>query len=86
MLITAKPQKTVGAYEAKTKLPELLDLVERGREITITRHSRSVARLVPAGQPGVDRGVFARLRALRSRLVLGPGESARELINAGRRL
>ncbi|MSU46514.1 MAG: type II toxin-antitoxin system prevent-host-death family antitoxin [Lacunisphaera sp.] len=86
MLTTAKPQKTVGAYEAKTKLPELLDLVERGREITITRHSRSIARLVPAGQPSVDRGVFARLRALRSRLSLGAGESARDLINAGRRL
>ncbi len=79
-------KKTVGAYEAKTKLPELLDLVERGREITITRHSRSVARLVPADRPEVDRDVFARLRALRARLALGPGESARELINAGRRI
>ncbi len=78
--------KTVGAYEAKTKLPELLDLVERGREVIITRHARNVARLVPANQPAVDKSVFTRLRALRSRLALGKGESARELINQGRRI
>ncbi len=86
MPIAAKHRKTVGAYEAKTKLPELLKLVERGREVTITRHSRSVARLVPADRPGADPDVFARLRALRSRLNLGAGETARDLINAGRRL
>ena len=40
---------TVGAFEAKTKLSELLDRVERGEEITITRHGKPVARLVNAG-------------------------------------
>lgn len=78
--------KTVGAYEAKTKLPALLDLVERGREVIITRHARNVARLVPADQPPVDKSVFTRLRTLRSRLALGKDESARELINQGRRI
>ena len=39
--------ETVGAFEAKTKLSELLDLVERGGEITITRRGEPVARLVP---------------------------------------
>jgi prevent-host-death family protein len=39
--------KTVGAYEAKTHLSDLLDRVDRGEEITITRHGRAVARLVP---------------------------------------
>ena len=38
---------TVGAFEAKTKLSELLDLVERGNEITITRRGEPVAKLVP---------------------------------------
>ena len=37
---------TVGAFEAKTKLSELLDRVERGEEIVITRHGKPVARLV----------------------------------------
>jgi prevent-host-death family protein len=83
---TAKSQRTVGAYEAKSKLSELLDQVERGRTITITRHARNVARLVPAGDPSIDRTVFARIRAMRERLSLGAGESAKELINAGRRI
>jgi prevent-host-death family protein len=80
------PFKTVGAYEAKSKLSELLDLVERGRSITITRHARNIARLVPADEPAVDRSVFTRIRTLHSRLALGKGESARDLINSGRRI
>jgi prevent-host-death family protein len=39
--------ETVGAFEAKTKLSELLDLVERGGEVTITRRGEPVAKLVP---------------------------------------
>ena len=38
----------VGAYEAKTHLPQLLDRVEHGETIVITRHGKAVAKLVPA--------------------------------------
>ena len=44
----------VGAFEAKNKLSALLDRVERGEEIVITRHGRPVARLVPT-DAGFDR-------------------------------
>ena len=37
----------IGAFEAKNKLAALLDRVERGEEIVITRHGKAVARLVP---------------------------------------
>ena len=37
----------IGAYEAKTQLPKLLDRVARGESLTITRHGKPVARLVP---------------------------------------
>ena len=40
---------TVGAYEAKTHLPELLKRVEGGEHITIARHGTPVAVLVPVG-------------------------------------
>jgi prevent-host-death family protein len=40
---------TIGAYEAKTHLPELLKRVESGEHITIARHGRPVAVLVPVG-------------------------------------
>ena len=40
--------RSVGAFEAKTHLAALLDAVSAGEQITITRHGRPVARLVPA--------------------------------------
>jgi prevent-host-death family protein len=39
--------REVGAFEAKNKLSELLDLAESGEEIIITRHGKEAARLVP---------------------------------------
>jgi prevent-host-death family protein len=42
--------RKVGAYEAKTHLSELLEDVEKGEDITITRYGRPVARLLPAGE------------------------------------
>jgi prevent-host-death family protein len=39
--------REVQASEAKTHLPQLLDEVERGETILITRHGRAIARLVP---------------------------------------
>jgi prevent-host-death family protein len=39
--------REIGALEAKNKLGQLLDLVERGKEIVIKRHGKEVARLVP---------------------------------------
>ena len=57
----------VGAFEAKNKLSALLDRVEQGEEIIITRHGRPVARLVPTHQ-GIDRGqVLAALQRMRDR-------------------
>jgi prevent-host-death family protein len=40
--------REVGAFEAKNTLGRLLDLVEQGEEVIITRHGKRVARLVPA--------------------------------------
>ena len=37
----------IGAYEAKTHLPQLLDRVARGERLTITRHGKPVAQLIP---------------------------------------
>ncbi|GEM_PF-389164 len=39
--------REVQASEAKTHLAQLLDDVERGETIIITRHGRAIARLVP---------------------------------------
>lgn len=39
--------RNVGAYEARTHLPRLLDRASRGESLTITRRGRPVARPVP---------------------------------------
>jgi prevent-host-death family protein len=39
--------REVGAFEAKNRLGQLLDLVEQGEEVTITRHGKAIARLAP---------------------------------------
>lgn len=57
----------IGAFEAKNTLGSLLDRVERGEEITITRHGRAVARLVPNDiRPNQDQ-VQAAFDGLRER-------------------
>lgn len=42
-------QTRIGSYEAKTRLPELLREVRRGRSFTITNRGEPVAELVPVG-------------------------------------
>jgi prevent-host-death family protein len=37
----------VGIYEAKSRLSELIERAETGKEVTITRHGKAVAKLVP---------------------------------------
>jgi prevent-host-death family protein len=65
----------VGAFEAKNKLSALLDRVEQGEEIVITRHGRPVARLVPASGEMDRSQAQAALQRMRDRAVqagLGP--------------
>jgi prevent-host-death family protein len=57
----------IGAFEAKNTLGTLLDRVEQGEEIVITRHGKPVARLVPNVEQ-VDRNqVRAALQRIRER-------------------
>ncbi len=77
--------ESVGAYEAKTHLPRLLDEVAAGKSVVITKHGVPVARLVPArGQGPEAREVIAALRRARREVSIG-GLSLAELIAEGRR-
>jgi prevent-host-death family protein len=77
---------TVGAFQAKTHLSELLERVEQGEVVTIARRGRPVARLVPIETGTQDRAAqaVAKLRALRRGATLG-GLDWRELRDTGRR-
>ena len=72
--------QTIGSYEAKTRLPELLRQVERGERFTITRRGLPIARIVGV-EDNVDdrRSVIERLKAARARR---PAISVDELIAA----
>ncbi len=78
---------TVGAYEAKTHLSELLEKVEAGEEIIITKHGVPVARLVPMKKEASAEqraAAVTRIQKLGSGLSLA-GLKIKDLINEGRR-
>jgi len=76
----------VSAFEAKTRLSELLRETERGRSFVIRRRGKPVARLLPPlreEQIADGARLVAAFRAVRARI---PGMlRVRELIERGRR-
>ena len=78
--------KTVGAFDAKTRLSELLDDVASGETIVITKRGKVVAHLTPPFASGAPREdtLVAALRRFQE--ATQPGKAtAKELINAGRK-
>jgi len=79
--------ETVGAFEAKTHLSDLLDRVSKGETITITRHGVPAALLVPVGKTGrklTHLEIVEGMRALRKR-IKPDIMSVREMVEEGRR-
>lgn len=82
--------KMVGAFEAKNTLGSLLDLVEKGQEVIITRRGKRIARLVPDRTP-VDkekaRQAVESIRQHAKEMNLGPfnWEEWKALRDEGRR-
>lgn len=60
--------RSVGSFEAKTHLAELLASVERGEEIVITRRGTPVARLLPMEKVSERASALEKLEALRRKL------------------
>ena len=78
--------RRIGAYEAKTHLPRLLDEVAGGEAITITKHGVAVAVLGPVSA-SLTRTAHEAIAALHAFGRAHPldGLSLRELIDEGRR-
>lgn len=80
--------KSVGAFQAKTQLSQLLDEVEKGVPVTITRHGKPVAVLSPVktGQPAkTGKEWLAEVKRLRKGINLEGAVTVRQLIDEGRR-
>ncbi len=78
--------ETIGAYEAKTHLPKLLDRVAKGERILITRHGSPVAVLQPADkEKQVDvAAVIQEMRRLRRSHPLN-GLTIKDMVEQGRK-
>ncbi len=79
--------KEIGAFEAKSRLGQLLDMVEAGEKVVITRRGKVVAHMVPpnlALDRDSSRRVALRIREMRKGVTLG-GLAINDLINEGRR-
>ena len=86
--------KEIGAYDAKTHLPNLLERVERGERFIITRHGKPVAELGPVTATDADavRKAIREIRRFREELArrgvtlrdaLGNPERIRDALHEG---
>ena len=81
-----KNMKSIGAFEAKTHLNQLLQRASKGETIQITRRGIPIAKLIPpdTGEKEDVRTLSDAIRQLRKGATLGKS-TIRELINEGRR-
>lgn len=75
--------REIQASEAKAHLPQLLDDVERGETLIITRHGRPIARIIPEvdrRQEEIDKALasLTELRKRTGRITLDELRSARD--------
>jgi len=78
--------REIQASEAKTHFLRLLDEVEQGASLAITRHGRRVARIIP-DEPRRQEEIEAAIKRIRERRKHAPKVSVEELIawkNEGR--
>ncbi len=86
MNIKPATEETIGAFEAKTHWSRLLEEVQRGKAITITKRGRPVARLVPYKDEAGGRDMSAILAGFaKIRSSVKAHVSIREYIDEGRR-
>ena len=78
--------KRIGAFEAKNRLSELLDAVENGEEVMITKHGRPVAKLTPVDNfdRAKAREAIEWMKEFRKKHPLR-GLKIKDLINEGRK-
>lgn len=78
--------QTITAFEAKTRLGRLLDRVQAGEELLITRHGLAVAKLVPVNQNGARevQEVLAKITTLRQSLAARGVRISRDEVRAWR--
>ena len=91
MVASTPPSQTIRAFDAKNRLGQVLDRVEAGEELIITRHGAPVARLVPISNRTSDQiehalATFQRIRqSLTAKGVAVSRDEVRRWRDEGRR-
>jgi prevent-host-death family protein len=80
------PMRTVGLFEAKQKLSELVERAREGEKIGITRRGKLAAVLVPVptAPAATLKDIFRDVEKIRKRAKLRRGVNVRDLIEEGR--
>jgi prevent-host-death family protein len=76
--------ETVGLFEAKNRLSELVARASRGQKIGITRHGKLSALIVPARPQRSLEEIFRDIERIRKRAKLPKGVTVKDLIEEGR--
>ena len=76
--------KTIGLFEAKNKLSELVERASQGQKIGITRRGRLTALIVPTRPEVSVREIFEDIEQVRKRAKLPRGTAVKDLIEEGR--
>jgi len=76
--------RTLGLFEAKQKLSEIVDRAASGERIGITRRGKLAAILVPAQPDTSLKDVFEDIERIRKRAKLPKGLKVKDLIEEGR--
>ena len=76
--------RTVGLFEAKQKLSELVDRVRQGERIGITRRGKLTAVLMSAPGEASLKAVFDDIESIRKRAKLPRGVHVKDLVEEGR--
>jgi prevent-host-death family protein len=77
--------RTVGLFEAKQKLSELVERAGEGERIGITRRGKLAALIVPAGAETDRKAVFDEIERIRKSAKPHRGLNAKDMIEEGRR-
>jgi prevent-host-death family protein len=77
--------KTVGLFEAKQKLSELVERASEGEQIGITRRGKLAAMIVPARPQRTMDEIWADIEDIRKHVDRSKFSSVKELIEEGRR-
>lgn len=76
--------RTVGLFEAKQKLSELVERAREGERIGITRRGELTAVLGPAAPETSLKDIFRDIEKIRKRAKVGRGVNVKDLIEEGR--